>query len=125
MTLKELIYEVKPVFETLLNEENLKAKTSYKILKNFESIEKEVQAYERTRIKLLNDYAEKDEKGEPIIENNQYKLNDEVLQKVNDEINDLLNEDVEIDFINIDFEEIKEAKLSPLKISRIEFLFEH
>jgi hypothetical protein len=86
------------------------------------NIEKIVQEIEQERIKYCEDHADKDEKGEPILENGKYKgvkknsneiisLIEKTKKAIND-YNEILKKEVEIDFYMIDFDDVpKELQL--------------
>lgn len=66
-----------------------------KFIRAIEPIRDEIEAYRKS---LLKDISEKDENGEPIIENGIYKIPDEKKEEFVNQYNDLyLNEEVEVD----------------------------
>ena len=68
-------------------------------------------AIDDERAKIMKEYAEKDEKGEPKIkEGNVYDLTPENMQKANKEYLDLLNEDFVLDVLPSTQPIIEEAK---------------
>ena len=96
-----------------LTQKQLPIKISYAIAKNISKIESELKIYNKEREKLIDKYAEKDDKGENLIdENNQLKILDEHLQTWNKDINELLDIEVEI--------EIHKFKLDDLLNSNID-----
>ena len=81
-----------------LTHKQLPIKVSYAIAKNISKIEKELEIYNKERQKLIDKYCLKDEEGNLIDENNQFKIADGNLESWNKDMNELL--DIEID-INI------------------------
>ena len=81
-----------------LTHKQLPIKVSYAIAKNISKIEKELEIYNKERQKLIEKYCLKDEEGNLIDENNQFKIADGNLEAWNKDMNELL--DIEID-INI------------------------
>ena len=81
-----------------LTHKQLPIKVSYAIAKNISKIEKELEIYNKERQKLIDKYCLKDEEGNLIDENNQFKIADGNLEAWNKDMNELL--DIEID-INI------------------------
>ena len=118
----------KEVFYILANAHRLSANISYRLYRNIELINKELEMYEKTRIKLLKSLANKDENGEPIIKknNNQefYDLSDENLQKFNEDISKMVNESVELDLKKISLDDIDSVGLTPFQISLIDFILD-
>lgn len=69
-----------------------------------------LQAVEKNRIEIIKELAEKDKDGEPIIEENAYKLSDENKVKWQKEYQKLMSEDCIIDLVpslKVDIGEIK------------------
>lgn len=118
----------KEVFHILGNAQGLSAHIAYRLYRNIELINKELEMYEKTRIKLLKSLANKDENGEPIIKknNNQefYDLSDENLQKFNEDIFKMVNESVELDLKKISLDDIDSVGLTPFQISLIDFILD-
>jgi hypothetical protein len=133
---KRNLYEL---MESINKVSDLKGvKFAYTLIKNKKKIENEIKIleeiikpsekftlYETERIKLCELYCDKDNNGNPIIENNRYKILD--IDKFNDELtnlknnnkntiddrdkqiaeyNNLLMEDVDIEFDMIKFEDL-------------------
>ena len=118
----------KEVFHILGNAQGLSTHIAYRLYRNIELINKELEMYEKTRIKLLKSLANKDENGEPIIKknNNQefYDLSDENLQKFNEDISKMVNESVELDLKKISLDDIDSVGLTPFQISLIDFILD-
>lgn len=118
----------KEVFHIVGNTQGLSAHIAYRLYRNIELINKELEMYEKTRIKLLKSLANKDENGEPIIKknNNQefYDLSDENLQKFNEDISKMVNESVELDLKKISLDDIDSVGLTPFQISLIDFILD-
>ncbi len=118
----------KDVLYMLGNTNGLSAHIAYRLYRNIELINKELEMYEKTRIKLLKSLANKDENGEPIIKknNNQefYDLSDENLQKFNEDISKMVNESVELDLKKISLDDIDSVGLTPFQISLIDFILD-
>ena len=116
----------KEVFHILGNAQGLSAHIAYRLYRNIELINKELEMYEKTRIKLLKSLANKDENGEPIIKKSDsqefYDLPDENLKKFNESMFELINESVDLDLKKISLDDIDTIGLTPLQISLIEFI---
>lgn len=122
------LLNLKDVLYMLGNTNGLSAHIAYRLYRNIELINKELEMYEKTRIKLLKSLANKDENGEPIIKknNNQefYDLSDENLQKFNEDISKMVNESVELDLKKISLDDIDSVGLTPFQISLIDFILD-
>ena len=78
-------------------------KIAYAISKNAETVGAAFKAYEETRKKRLEEYAEKDEEGNPIIENGQYVVED--LAAWSEEIRELLEIETEVQVHKVSIDE--------------------
>lgn len=82
-----------------LARKQLPVRLSYAIGRNRDAFAKEYQRYEAERIKMCEMFADKDEDGKPIIENNNYQMTDEARQELNqalDEFRNTTEVDIEI-----------------------------
>lgn len=118
---------------TIFNKNLPGAKFAYSIKRNIDLLLPEVEAidkaklsspeymeYEQKRVDLVKNYAEKDDKGEPIIKDNEFQgvdfsnpdfvakyseLNKEY-EKPLKEINDLLNEEVDVQLYKVNIKDV-------------------
>lgn len=96
------------------------SKLSFAISYNYEKMNREAERIEKERKKLCERYAEKDEKGEPVmvssvvdgVKTQEYKMSEENRKAFNDEYEDLLNTEVEMEIRTVKMEVIEavEAK---------------
>lgn len=106
---------------------NLPARLSYAIGKNILNLESEFNELESARHKLAEQYAKKDENGNPVIENGEYVF-DENEEAFNKEYKDLLDMEVEINILTLPvdiidlFEDIRYDTPSPLDMISIDFM---
>ncbi len=100
----------------------LTAVCAFSIAKNIKKIAAELEAYEETRKKLLEEKADKDEKGKAIIEEGNYKLSPEATQEVLEEINQLQQNEIDLDLTKIQIEELNSADLTPQELFTVEFM---
>jgi len=128
-------------------------KFAYTLIKNKKKIEEEIKIleevvkpsegfteYEKQRINLCEINCEKNKEGNPIIENNRYKIinvekfdselnelkekNKEFIkerEKQINEYNNMLNDDIEIDFSKVGFEDLP-TDISTEQLESIEFM---
>lgn len=81
-----------------ISEKQLPIKVSYAIAKNINKIESELKIYNSEREKLIDKYAEKDEKGNLISHpNGNVKFKDDCIELWNKEVKELLAIENEID----------------------------
>lgn len=104
--------------------EGLNSIIAYKIAKNIKTIDKELSTYDETRIKIVKEYADKDDEGNPVVVNNQYQLEEDNVVKVNQEIAEVQQLETNVDISTVALGDIEKAGLSPLEIMSIEFMLE-
>lgn len=89
------------VFSTLLSFMRLPmpAGIAYKMAKNMKALRPLHEAYEETRLKIMEEAALKDEAGKPIIENGRFKFETpQIEQEAINKVNELNKADNEIEF---------------------------
>ena len=91
-----------------------------------ELLDEELKLYNDVRIKILENSANKDEDGVPIINEStlQYDISDDKLQIALEEIEELQDEDINIDIRKVTVEDINKAELTPRELMLIEFMLE-
>lgn len=123
LTLETLINAYPSV--RILNEtRGMRGVIAYRISKNIKPILKEVEEYEEQRKKLCEEYAEKDDKGEPVIKDNAYDLSKDNLKIINEQLEKIRQETVKIDVKKVTLEDIDRAELSPMQLDSIEFMLD-
>ena len=110
------------VLGQLNNTHGLSAVCAFSISKNIKKIVTELEVYNETRIKILEEKANKDEDGKAIIVDEQYQLTNENLVKANNEIQTLLNSDIDLDLTKISIEDLNNADLTPAQLSLIDYM---
>ena len=82
-----------------------------------------LQTVEDTKVK----YADKDDKGEPIINDNQYQVAPENLKKLQEELQEINEQEIEVpDMTMLPMEAFdKYAEITPAKLYSIEFMIAH
>lgn len=104
-------------------ERALPIKASYAISKNLLKLEKEVEAYNLEREKLLKKYAEKDEAGEiKADELGNIKFIKKYKEKWNKEIIELLDIEVEVDIHKFDLSVLDNVEMSVQELMAIDFM---
>lgn len=150
---REKLLELWALFDKL-SQDKYSVKFHYTLLKNKRLLDPEVESlrkaneppeeyanYEKKRIKVCNDFCEKDNDGTPKIDGNNFVIPEEVKTKFEEkleelkveykstldsieeskkEFNELLKEDVEIDFVSIPMSIIPEELVG----QEVEILFD-
>jgi hypothetical protein len=98
--------------------EKLPVKTAWAFTKLAKTIQSEVKAYEENRMKLIETYGKKDDKGKIILENNQYAIEDK--EAFGKEFFELGNIEIEINFTPVSLGDLGDIKLSPVSIMALE-----
>lgn len=125
MVIKDILNSMEAL-NKLNNAHGMSSVVAFRIGKNIKAIESEVKVFDDVRTKLLEELANKDENGEPIInkETNNYDIPQDQLQKIIQEIDNLQNEEISIDIKKVSIEDISQAGLSPKELMSIEFMLE-
>lgn len=125
MVIKDILNSMEAL-NKLNNAHGMSSVVAFRIGKNIKAIESEVKVFDDVRTKLLEELANKDENGEPIInkETNNYDIPQNQLQKIIQEIDNLQNEEISIDIKKVSIEDISQAGLSPKELMSIEFMLE-
>ena len=108
-----------------LNNAQLPIKVAYAISKNVNKIESELKAYNAEKAKLIDKYAEKDEKGE--LKTNEIGnviLKEEHIEDWNRDIAELLSIENEIDIHMINLDDLLNSNynISPAELVVIDFM---
>lgn len=107
---------------TKISNSEIKAYFSYIILKNIKKINEVLADYEKTRIKAIEKYCEKDEEGKPRTSDNNYEITNENKILFQQELNEILLKEEEIELESIPFVAIKDINLSASELNSILFL---
>ena len=98
MTLTEILQKQR-ILTTLANMK-LPYKLAYAISKNLAKLEAEVKAIEETRLNIIQEYAVKDENGEPVIKENNYDLGNNV-EVFTEEFQNFMSTETEVDIFTV------------------------
>ena len=91
------VYEVSNVIKRLANSP-LPIKIAYAFSKNIKSITRELEELNAIRQKFIDEYAERDEKGDIVMANAmEVKLKDETRKEFDDKFKEFLNMEVELE----------------------------
>ena len=104
-----------------LTHKQLPIKVSYAIAKNISKIEKELE-----RQKLIDKYCLKDEEGNLIDENNQFKIADGNLESWNKDMNELLDIEIDINIHKFSKDDLfnSNCNITPAELMLIDYMIE-
>lgn len=107
-----------------LTSQKLPIRLSYKISKLIKQLMGEYKDFEEARITICQKYCNRDEKGNPIMINNTFTFNENI--NLINEMNELLNIDLNIDFSPLLLSELEEnnIKLSPQELTGLDKIIE-
>ena len=108
MKIKDILNS-RNVLIKLNNTSGISSIAAFYIGKNIKLLDEELKLYNDVRIKILENSANKDEDGVPIINEStlQYDISDDKLQIALEEIEELQDEDINIDIRKVTVEDIK------------------
>lgn len=115
--------EIMDFANATFGDKKLPVNIAYAISKNAKTIEAAVKAFGEVRTNILESCAKKDADGKPIIEDNQYIIDD--VEKFNADINELLTTETEVDIhkVHIDeFAKLDDPKFDALTVSEMAIL---
>lgn len=125
MVIKDILDSMEAL-NKLNNAHGMSSVVAFRIGKNIKAIESEVKVFDDVRTKLLEESANKDENGKPIIDKdtNQYDVLADKLEALEKEIKKLQNEEVKIDIKKLSLDDVEKADLSPRELMSIEYMLE-
>lgn len=107
----------------MLGDRHLPVKIAFAIHKNARTIEPAFKAYGETRKKLIEQYAKKDAEGKPIVEDDNYIIED--AEQFNVDMNELLTEETEVEVHKVHYDEfakLDDPKYDALTVSEMSIL---
>ena len=109
-----------------LTHKQLPIKVSYAIAKNISKIEKELEIYNKEIQKLIDKYCLKDEEGNLIDENNQFKIADGNLEAWNKDMNELLDIEIDINIHKFSKDDLfnSNCNITPAELMLIDYMIE-
>lgn len=106
-----------------ISQKQLPVKASYAIAKNISKIEAELKIYDKERQKLIDKYAEKDDKGKVIAdENGQIKFKDK--DSWDKDIRVLLDIENNIDIHKFSIDLLEGYDISPAELQAIDYMID-
>lgn len=124
--MKITFYQAGAINETLgsINQE-IPFKTAYKVSKLLQSIQKEIEDFYKPKFQeLIDQYAEKDEDGNPIQDDVGIRLKVENQNEFSTKADELNNIEIEVPETKFTLEELENIDINPRKIMNIQTLIE-
>lgn len=119
VTLKDIV-ESQGVMRTL-SIKPLRGRAAFKVARLLKKLEVELSTFDDTRMKLIENYAKKDENGQFVTnEQNEYQFDKENADKFVEEVNKLLAEEIQIDANPILISDIEELNFTPAEMAVLE-----
>ena len=89
-----------------IQEKRFPVKISYAIAKNVKKLAEEHADYEKQRIKLCEEFANKDNDGNPVSVDGKYDIPNDSLKEFNDSVNELRDTEIDVDIHSVSFSEL-------------------
>lgn len=105
------LYNAEKLYDKFSSRTDLSVKTVYKVVKFFEVVEKEANFYREEIIKILNQYAERDDEGKIVVtENGQnVKIKEDCIAECEEKMRELAELDVEKPKVVFTLEELPDG----------------
>ena len=125
MVIKDILDSMEAL-NKLNNAHGMSSVVAFRVGENIKAIEGEVKVFDDVRTKLLEEAANKDENGKPIIDKdtNRYGVPADKLEALEKEIKKLQNEEVKVDIKKLSLDDVEKADLSPRELISIEYMLE-
>jgi len=117
------IMEINSIFSKYYNSK-LPIKTSFKIMKFSQSVEKEVEFFKNKLAEIVDQTAEKDADGRLKQINGEYILIPEKIDDFNQQYNELQEIEVEIEDLKFSLNELESLELTPQELYTIQDFIE-
>ena len=130
--MKIKLAEIKSRHQSLcmIGNKKLPINISYAVGKNIMKLQEELESIEKARIKLVEQYAEKEEDGTCKVVDGHYELGDNE-QKLNEEFMEFMNSETEITVHTVPeailetVEDVRYDALTPAELIALDFMLEH
>ena len=105
------LYNVERLHDKFNSRTDLSVKTAYKVVRFFETVEKEASYYRDELIKILNEYAERDEEGKVVVseDGQNIKIKEELLAECEDKLKELADIEVDKPSVTFNLEELPDG----------------
>lgn len=108
----------------MLSNKSLPVKASYAIAKNINSINKELKIFEEEKMKIIKEFAIKDEHGNPKVEDNRYIFPKGKEIESDKKYNELLDIEVELNLRGINVDDLinSNTDFTPGELMELDFM---
>ena len=104
-----------------LSKKSLQARPAFQVVRLLKAADKEIQEFNDIRVKVVNQYGDKDENGELITdEHGNCHIAPEHINEFNKELNDLLNTEIEINANMLSLGDLEELEFTPSDLALLE-----
>jgi len=129
MLVRNEIFEVvqnNPVLRNLAESKDVPVRISFRLARVLKALDENLKIYLSAKQKLIEKYCKRDEKGEPIVENNQYTIPPDNLETFQKEYFELLALEIDlgVDKIKAKFDDIPNGLVSTTDILFLEIFFD-
>lgn len=109
---------------SMLSNKQLPVKVSYAIARNINSINKELKIFEDEKMKIIKEYAIKDEHGDPKVEDNKFVFIEGKEDESNEKYNELLDIEVELNIREVNINELLNSNVdfTPAELMELDFM---
>lgn len=119
VTLKDIVESQEAM--RALSTKPLRGRAAFKVARLLKKLEVELSTFNDTRMRLIENYAKKDENGQFVTnEQNEYQFDKEHADKFVEEVNKLLAEEIQIDANPILISEVEELDFTPAEMAMLE-----
>ena len=122
LTMDQLMNSVDVIQKLINSPTPLSAKISYQIIRIAREVESEYNLFQKSRTELIQKYAEKNENGEPILNNDRYQIVPDEQQDFTKEYNDMMSATIQINAepLALNDKTMEELKLTALDWMKLE-----
>lgn len=108
----------------VLSTKELPVKMSYAIAKNINSINKELKIFDEEKIKIVKQYALKNQDGTLKVENNKYVFREGKEEECNKKYSELLDIEVELELRGINIDDLLNSNINftPSQLIELDFM---
>ena len=116
------IIETYKALSNLIYFGKFKAAVGFSLIKNKNRLKEAVEVIEESRLSILRSLADKDEKGNPIVDNGNYVVSNK--EELSELLSELFNIESEVDIIPIQLEDIAEVEIRGKDLDTLSILLE-
>lgn len=119
LTMDQLMNSVDVIQKLINSPTPLSAKISYQIIRIAREVESEYNLFQKSRTELIQKYAEKNENGEPILNNDRYQIIPDEQQDFTKEYNEMMSATIQL---NVEPLVLSDKTMEELKLTALEWM---